>query len=233
MRRLLLIASHNPGSPLKQGAGNLPPEAELWSLRLALADGVSAAPVRAIRESDAEAISDYCAASFAEPRGDRDHVFHRRVQGLARACIWLLNGEHDPGANWLDQVWLTDVLKCQTAKEVGPKVRPEMYSECFQAHLSKEISHTDPKVVLALGKPSWRVMNDRKVPNLVRVTHPSNSFAQLHMPQHDSMFDAVAHVGGSASATVAPRVRSREFLAIRRALQAELFPSSRLRERTA
>lgn len=147
-----------------------------------------------VSPTQAAGVEEYCMRQYRNPRRGPSWVFHRKSVALARALLWLIDGQ-DPGHSVLQRCWFTDVYKCSTRKESSPVITGAAFAAC-RTHLEKEITIVSPKLLVALGARAAKrlAMTDF---GFVRFRHPSNGCPRLDAEYHDRSFQTAASIIGT------------------------------------
>jgi hypothetical protein len=201
-----MVVAFNPGAPM-------PDERPMWSKAEFRAGACS--PEQALL------LLERCTANYVRPEEQdrRDSVFHRKSVGLVRAALWLFGLRDIEDASWTDRCWFTDVFKCSTRDERGPRIPSAAMSAC-RRHLTTELEYFQPKVVLTLGGRAAAATGELERVPVVRFRFPSGGLAALTSESLTDKFDAIAAAAGVRLTEVARR----EFAGYREALRARLFP---------
>lgn len=142
--------------------------------------------------AQAAALEAYCADQYLKPKRGSSWVFHRKSVALARALLWLMDGqdpqELDP--SFLRRCWFTDVYKCSTRQESSPTITGAAFAAC-RPHLERELKIVKPKLIVALGIRAEKRLKMTGV-DFVCFRHPSNGCPRLDAEYHDRSFAAAA-----------------------------------------
>jgi hypothetical protein len=173
-----MFVALNPGTLLADEAG-LYQQKGIWPRQPGQAS--------ALGENDAAVILDFVLQEYKSRARSRNRVFHKKSAAYARALLTLLHGR-DPGAQWLEHVWLTDALKCSTKRESGPSIPDAAFKNC-ETHLRAEIALVRPKAIIALGGRAFKRLKTAALGYpLVPFRHPSNGCPCLDARSHDKSF---------------------------------------------
>jgi hypothetical protein len=141
-KRAILVLSTNPGHPLKV-------EEEIWRNWPTTVGGADAVSQEQANEQ-LKLVWDLYSLPKGKSRGRT--AFHTRSVKLARALLWLVDraGKRSV-ADWRNEVWFSDVVKCSTATEMGSRGIGTLSKACWP-NLQQELEQFEPSIVIALGE---------------------------------------------------------------------------------
>ncbi len=207
--RDIVIVSLNPGAPMR---------GELAVYAQAGLPAGSLHPPKTVTSAQANVVTEHCTGVYFSNDRSRDHVFHKKSVGYARALLTLLDGR-DPGTQAVrERCWFTDIFKCSTPEELAPTISNGAFVAC-RRHIDHEIELLSPKAIVALGGTAKRCLATQYGQRLVSFRHPSNGCPRLDAEAHDKAFVQAAKLFN-----VSTDPRSSAFRRMRQAIHASLFP---------
>lgn len=214
--RDVMIVALNPGAPM---AG------ECLVYKDAGLPVCGRVPPPRISREQARVVTEHCADVYRSAGSgsarSRDHVFHKKSIGYARALLALMHGRDLGVEAVLEQCWFTDLLKCSTVRESAPQISARAFAEC-RRHLLSELEILRPKLIVALGGTVAGELAELPAPfagRVVKFRHPSNGCPSLVSASHTPAFALAAKALDQPS-----RATSVWFERLRSSIQDELFP---------